>query len=153
MLQKIKDLMGPTAEPEWIRVARGEIGVKEVPGSGDNPRILQYHQATELKATDDSVAWCSAFVNWVMKQLRYERSHSAAARSWLYVGIPLKAFKPYCIVVLKRGDSAWQGHVGFAIEETRTHVKVLGGNQSDAVNYQWYLKDKVLGYRWPKKQE
>lgn len=152
MLEKIKSFFkpkSPEVKPAWIVTAEKEIGVKEVPGPGDNPRILEYHKATNLKATDDAVPWCSAFVNWVLLHCGYERSHQAAARSFLGVGVILKGYKKYSIVILRRGNSTWQGHVGFAIDETKSHVLVLGGNQGDRVSKAWFRKENVIGYRWP----
>jgi len=120
----------PAGVMPWMEIARAEVGVKEVDGTGDNPRVLEYHSKTTLKSTDDSVAWCSSFINWCMNKAGYEGTGSAAARSWLGYGKKLSKFQPGCIVVFKRGNSSWQGHVAFGLEEGRTLVKVLGGNQS-----------------------
>lgn len=136
-------------KPDYIEIAEKELNVKEIPGKASNHRVLEYHAATELAATDDAVPWCSAFVNWVLKQARYRRSHSAAARSWLSVGEPIKKFEQYCIVILSRGKSPWQGHVGFGIEVNEDKIKVLGGNQGDKVCYAEYPISRVLGYRRP----
>lgn len=135
-------------KPDWIKIAEKELGVHEVRG-GENPRIIEYHSKTTLKATEDEVSWCAAFVNWVLDQCNMERSHSAAARSFLGCGEVLPGFKQYAIVVFKRGNSPWQGHVAFAIADHGDTIKVLGGNQSDSVCYAHYPKNKVLGYRWP----
>lgn len=140
--------------PPWIRVALAELGTKEIPGSGNNPRVLEYHKYTTLRATQDSVAWCSSFVNFVLaKAGPYQRSHSAAARTWLSVPTKLKGYKRHAIVILKRGNSSWQGHVGFVMDETSTHIRVLGGNQSDAVTIASYRKAAVLGYVWPTEEK
>lgn len=139
------------SEPKWITIAKGEIGVKEKRG-GENPRIIEYHKATSLKAGEDEIAWCSAFVNWVLKKSGYKGTNSAAARSWLKYGTVTKVFKANSIVVFKRGSSTWQGHVAFAIADKGTHIKVLGGNQSDQVCYALYPKAKILGYTWPVEQ-
>lgn len=154
MLKKIKALLTKkpavvAAEPNWITIAKKEIGVKEVRG-GENARIIEYHSTCTLKATEDEVAWCSAFVNWVMLKAGCERTHMAAARSWLGIGPKLPGFKKYAIVVFKRGDSKWQGHVAFAIDDLGSSIRVLGGNQHDAVCYAVYKKSNVLGYFWPK---
>lgn len=138
--------------PKWIQVAKREIGVKEVPGDGDSPRIIEYHSATALKSTDDQVAWCSSFVNWVMRECNMERSNSAAARSWLGYGERLAGYRKYAIVVLKRGNSAWQGHVGFAINLKGDQIQVLGGNQNNQVCYAYYPKSSVLGFVWPSEE-
>jgi hypothetical protein len=44
-------------------IAKAELGTTEVPGTQNNPRILEYHATTTLKATTDEVPWCSSFVN------------------------------------------------------------------------------------------
>jgi uncharacterized protein (TIGR02594 family) len=140
----------PKGRPDYVALAELEIGTKEIKG-GENKRIIEYHSATKLKASEDEVAWCSSFINWLMMKCGYERSHSAAARSWLSVGTKLKGFEKYAIVVFKRGNSAWQGHVAIAIDETKDGVRVLGGNQSNSVSYATYRKSDVLGYFRPKK--
>ena len=49
---------GPDTEPAWLEIARREIGQKEVPGSADNPRIVEYFGATTFGPHPDSVsAW------------------------------------------------------------------------------------------------
>jgi uncharacterized protein (TIGR02594 family) len=138
--------------PAPIQVAKREIGVKEIRG-GENPQILKYFRATTLKATEDEVPWCSAFMNWIMRECHMERSGSAAARSWLGVGTRLPGFRKYSIVVFRRGNSSWQGHVALAMEDLGGgYIRCLGGNQSDAVKYSNYAVGSVLGYRWPQSE-
>ena len=149
MFENIKEAVSPSPIPPWIRVAQREVGVKEVRG-GEHPRILEYHSKTSLKATEDEVSWCSSFVNWVMWKCGMERSGSAAARSWLGYGKTLPGFKKYAIVVFKRGNSSWKGHVAFALKDNGDGtIQCLGGNQSDSVCYSNYSKASVIGYRWP----
>jgi len=46
--------------------------------------------------------------------------------------------------------------VGFYLDETETHIKVLGGNQQNPeteiieVSEKYYPKSELLGYRIPK---
>lgn len=148
VLYRVKEKALPSPIPAWIRVAQREIGVREIRG-GENPRIIEYHQTTTLRATEDEVPWCSAFVNWVCNQCGLERTHSAAARSWLSLPGRLPGFRKYAIVIMRRGNSTWQGHVGFAISDNGDTITVLGGNQSDSVCYAKCSKASVLGYRWP----
>ena len=126
--------------PKWYLIAKREleIGVEEVKGKEHNPRILEYHQATTLKATDDETAWCSSFVNWCVKMSGHKGTKSASARSWLKWGKPLKEPKEGCIVILKRGNSSWQGHVGFYVGTSGSHILILGGNQGNEVNISSY---------------
>lgn len=133
---------------QWLVIARKELGQKEIAGEQDNQRILEYHKATALKASDDETPWCSAFVNWVMQQVGVEGTRSAAARSWLTWGKEIKEPKAGCIAVLRRG-SGWKGHVGFVVGCHDDTIALLGGNQGDAVSVAWYPTSKVLGYRWP----
>jgi uncharacterized protein (TIGR02594 family) len=138
--------------PKWYLIAKHEMesGVEEINGERHNPRILEYHQTTTLKATDDETAWCSSFVNWCIEMSGYKGTDSAAAQSWLKWGKPLGEPKEGCIVVFKRGKKPWQGHVGFYAGMNGNHILVLGGNQGNEVNISSYPKSRLLGYRWEK---
>lgn len=137
-------------EPKWLELARAELGTKESPGSKNNPVVVQYYaDSGNAGIRDDSVAWCAAFCGAMLKRAGLPNTGSLAARSYLNYGIALDDPKPGCIVVFTRGNSSWEGHVGFYIGETANHIKVLGGNQSDSVSIASYPKSKLLGYRWP----
>jgi len=136
-------------KPLWLRIAEDEIGVREIAGPGSEARIVKYHASTTLKATDDSVPWCSSFVNWVMQKAGYKGTGLANARSWLKWGNAIKEPKLGCIVVFRRTGSPTAGHVAFYEGESNGLLLVLGGNQSDQVRLSRYPKGSVLGYRWP----
>lgn len=144
----MSDTTSQTALQRVLEIARAEIGTKEMPGKAANPRILEYHQNTKLRAISDEIAWCSAFVNWVLKQAGIEGTDSSMARSFLKWGFPLKSPIPGCVVVLKRGKPPF-GHVAFFVRRVQTgFIEVLGGNQSDQVKTSAYRESDVLGYRW-----
>lgn len=137
--------------PPWINRAISEIGHDEIAGDEDNIRIIEYLKTVDLKLTTnsiDEIPWCSAFVNWVMEGSGYSKTGNALARSWLSYGKEL--IKPIfgCIVVLKRGNKAWMGHVGFLLDYTRDYVTLLGGNQKDRVGINMYYRKNILGFRW-----
>lgn len=138
----------PTATP-WMDIARSQIGTKEISGSNDNPKIVEYHQAATLKAKDDETAWCSSFACWVLEKAGYDHTHNAWARSFLDYGIKLDAPKYGCIVVYRRGADS--GHVHFFDHEKDGVIYGIGGNQDNMVNIKGYGKGDVLGYRWPVK--
>lgn len=136
--------------PAWLAVALEEVGTKEIPGAEHNPRIIDYHKTTTLKATEDEVPWCSSFANWCMKQAGIKGTGSAAARSWLTWGRPLSTPVYGCVVVMRRGKNPGAGHVGFFMGEIGSdYIRVLGGNQGDAVNIANFKRSSVLGYCWP----
>lgn len=137
----------------WIEIAIMEIGQEEILGSKHNPRIVEYGKAVSLEVSDDETPWCSIFINWCMKQAGIEGTGKANARSWLAWGNLLEKPQSGCVVVFRRGNSRWKGHVGFYIDEDTTRIKVLGGNQRNSVSYKWYNKQDLLGYRWPKEEK
>jgi uncharacterized protein (TIGR02594 family) len=147
--------------PEWLRVAVGELerGVREVPGPSANPRIVDYHRATSLKATSDEVPWCASFVCWCLEAAGVASTRSAAARSYLSWGVGVSVDHPPVgsVVVLSRGATAAgpdvvdaPGHVGFCWSFlSPSGVVLLGGNQGDQVSLVVYPRSRVLGIRWP----
>lgn len=139
------------SEAPWFAIAMREMetGVDEVVGPEHNPRIVEYHQSTSLKATDDETPWCSSFVNWCMEQAGEEKTNSAMARSWLKWGKELSKPRKGCVTVFSRGIIPTAGHVGFYVDETTGRILLLGGNQSNQININSYPKSSLLGYRWP----
>ena len=137
-------------KPHWLEIAEKEIGTKEIPGEQDNPRILEYAQATSLGAHDDETPWCSSFVNWVMAESGLILTRSAAARSWLTWGSPLGQPALGAVVVLSRPPNPASGHVGLVEGMVGAQrVAVLGGNQGNAVSVAVFPRARVLAFRWP----
>jgi len=137
----------------WYPIAIRDIGVREIKGpEQNNSRILEYFQSTSLRATTDEIPWCAAFVNFCLTQAGYKGTHSARARSFLTWGKGLKDPVLGCIVILARGTNRAQGHVGFyAGRSLETgFIKILGGNQGDAVSIVEFHKGRVLAYRAPR---
>ncbi len=132
----------------WYEIARRELGVKELQGIADNPRIVEYHSTTTLRATDDEVPWCSSFVNWCVQRAGYVGSGSAAAKSWTRWGQRIDKPVKGCLVVLTRNGG---GHVGFYEGEDGSTLHLLGGNQDDAVNVRKYRRDRLVCFVLPKK--
>jgi uncharacterized protein (TIGR02594 family) len=133
----------------WMPIAVREVGTKEFAGEADNPRIVQYLRSTSLSenlSSNDETAWCSAFVNWCVEQSGYAGTDSAWARDWANWGKATDTPRRGCIVVLTRGDG---GHVGFYVGETDSHIKILGGNQSNSVRVSNYPKNRLISYRVP----
>ncbi|TCM53707.1 uncharacterized protein (TIGR02594 family) [Rhizobium sp. PP-F2F-G48] len=134
-----------------IDVAKAELalGVKELPGSQHNPRIVMYHATTKGGKTSDETAWCSSFVNYCVEQAGIQGTDSKWARSWHdeHWGHDVIA-QPAVgdIVVFSRvGKKEEGGHVAFFQSMTETEVTCLGGNQGDRVSISTYPKDGKKG--------
>lgn len=137
----------PLSELPWLDIAMQELGVSET----KNPkRVIEYHQATGLKAKDVKTAWCSSFANWVLREAKIQGTNSAWARDWLEWGLEC-APKKGCILVFERNAPGGDSHVGFhAGDETADMILLLSGNVGDEVCLKWYPKRILLGARWPK---
>jgi len=99
--------------------------------------------------------WCAAFVNAILEMEGIPGSESVSeypltARSFLKWGSPINPqdIQKGDIVVFPRGNSSWQGHVGFYIgRHSSGNWIILGGNQSNQVRYELYDPKRALGIR------
>jgi uncharacterized protein (TIGR02594 family) len=133
-------------------LAQRFVGIKEIGERGKDHPLIQFGfslcgMSTE---TPDEVPWCSAWLQIPPWLLRLPRSKSAAARSWLLVGIPQHTRDAQLgdVVVLSRGSNPAQGHVGlFAGWGPNGEVLLLGGNQSNSVSIEGFDATRILGVR------
>jgi uncharacterized protein (TIGR02594 family) len=132
--------------PKHLEIAFKEFGVEEIPGEKHNPRILEYHSTCTLDAKDDETSWCSAFLNWVMMKANLKQTRSAMAISWQNVGVETNEPKIGDIVIFRRVDSSWRGHVGLFMGEKEGKILLFGGNQGNRVGLQWYSRRGKLLY-------
>ncbi|MGD9670009.1 MAG: TIGR02594 family protein [Hyphomicrobiaceae bacterium] len=136
-------------QPDWLDWAWRELGVVEVPGRGNNSRIVEMFQTVgHSSVRDDEVAWCAAFVGACLERSGRASTRSLGARSYLSWGGSIEATRLGAIAVLSRGSDPALGHVGFVVGETDAQVFLLGGNQSNGVNVTAFEKSRVLSYRW-----
>ena len=135
--------------PDPIAKAASYIGYSE---------ITHRSQLQELTGIDPvRVEWCAAFVNSVLEESGIESNNShkypLTARAFLDWGktVPKDSIQPGDIVIFPRGNSAWQGHVGFYIKTQIINGKeyywILGGNQSNKVSVVLYSARSALGIR------
>lgn len=123
--------------PPQLTVAEQYVGMNE-----------QEHRVTlrEFLGIDPvRVEWCAAFVNSVLSEVGVESTQSLLARSYLAWGVSADQPSPGDIMVFSRGDSDWQGHVGFYVATVNYKDQqlwvVLGGNQDNSVSYKLYAVD------------
>ena len=170
IIQQAKSVIVPVPEgqstiikPEvkdlpWMVLAKREIGVAEVPGEGNNPRVIWYHSFCTLKATYDSISWCSAFANAMTLSGGVGGTRSAAALDWInkHYGLELKYAMYGCLSIWDWGNG--HGHVGFVLEsDDDKGLYILGGNQlnrktgKDEVCCKWFPWSLApVSFKWPK---
>jgi uncharacterized protein (TIGR02594 family) len=141
----------PDPPPNWYTIARGYIGTKEVVGKGSNPTIMSMAARVGgwVKSffKDDDIPWCALFVNNCLLEAGIKGTGQSLAAldfaKWGMVG-PLTVG---AILVFKRDGG---GHVGFYVgEKVDGTLRVLGGNQANAVNDTWIAKGRLVAVRWP----
>ena len=134
-------------------LAKAEVGTVEW-AKGDNPKVVAYFKDSgNPGVTNDETAWCAAFVGAMLRRAGVKSTGALNARSYLDWGTPVdrKNAQPGDVVIFKRGNSSWQGHVAFFVKDRGALIDVLGGNQSNAVNIKGYQAASLLGIRRPPK--
>lgn len=121
----------PKSDTPWMDVAITQIGIN----NKDNPdQIKAYHATSGSSVYGGNLAWCSAFVNWVLKQVDIKGTMSPLARSWTTYGTDVLGDRkniPYgAIIVIAGNRGPSSGHVCFAAGIQGDRLKILGGNQS-----------------------
>lgn len=143
-------------EVPWLVKARDLIGLKEIKGPENEPKILALAEANHTGwVHDDETAWCAIFTGGNLELSGVRGTRSLAARSYQHWGvdctesdrskIPLGA-----IVVFRRDPNPMQGHVGFAVGYIIAgDIVVLGGNQHDSVSIAPIAGQRLLCAKWP----
>lgn len=129
-------------------------GIVEVPGKKHNADIMYMAKVLDTWYPNDETAWCGLFVAYCLKISGYSKfpKNILGAKQWKTYGTEIKASEVTegDILVFWRGSPKGQyGHVGFYAGETKDAYKVLGGNQSNSVNYSWVAKARLLSVRRP----
>lgn len=112
-----------------------------------------------LQIDPANTEWCADFVNGILAlegiPNLYDINHNypLTARSFLQWGISIspEQIQKGDLVIFPRGNSSWQGHVGFYTESKvvngREYYVILGGNQSNQVGYELYKASDALDIR------
>ncbi len=135
----------PKLKSAPIETARKYVGLSE---NRDSDVLENLFKKAGQNVDPKKTAWCAAFVNAVLATNNLPGTGSLAARSFQNYGEKTDKPEKGDIVVLKRGNSQTQGHVGFFEGyDARGGVRVLGGNQSDGVNTKTFNQKDVLSFR------
>lgn len=129
-----------------FQLAAAQIGLNE---RDQNAALQDYLTTGGVNLDPATTAWCAAFVGATLKQAGLEGTGSNMARSYLEWGQPVDQPQKGDLAVFSRGDpNGPYGHVGFfeGYNPDGT-IRVLGGNQGDAVSIAGYSPDRLLGFR------
>jgi uncharacterized protein (TIGR02594 family) len=137
-------------EPKYIIEARALLGEKEVKCKLDNTKIVELYEDAGAGRHHDEVPWCAAFVGACLARANLKNTGTLLARDYATYGEVLKKPEVNCIGVMKRGNSGWEGHVGFVTKFDNNSVWMLGGNQNDEVNVSKYPRSKFIAFTKPK---
>lgn len=134
----------------WMKTARESIGLKEVAGPKHNTKIQAWLAKLGAWWKDDETPWCGTFVAHCLRENGLPvPKHWYRALAWKEYGSnlrPTHVCEGAILVFAREGG----GHVGFYVGEDRFYYRVLGGNQSNAVNVMRIAKNRCVAIRWPK---
>lgn len=136
-------------EPLHLTIARRDIGVREIKGPKHHTRIVQWLARLGAWWRDDETPWCGvALAAWMQEAGYAVPKDYYRALAWAKWGNPASGPRLGAVAVLTRKGG---GHVGIVtgITINGSHVRLLGGNQNDAVNEAWFPASRVTAYRLP----
>lgn len=136
------------AETDLMKIAGSQLGLSE---RDQAAAIRDYLKTGGANLDPQTTAWCAAFVNATLKKAGMEGTGSNMARSFLDWGEEVDDPRQGDLAIFSRGDPSGPfGHVGFfAGYNPDGTIRVLGGNQGDAVSYANYSPGSLLGFRRP----
>jgi uncharacterized protein (TIGR02594 family) len=142
MIQEKYKWLETVEKPKLVEAALQYLGIKEIPGKGSNPVILNMAKQIGLGTIykNDDTSWCAVFINFLChvtgKPLSpingdiYNLMRAKAFANW-GTKVSLKEARIGDVVVINRTGG---GHVFILIATTNQGNLVgIGGNQSNAV--------------------
>lgn len=139
-----------STEPAYLTAARRDIGLREIKGPKHAGRIVKMLQRLGAWWRDDETPWCGvAMAAWMAEAGYSYPKHYYRALAWSEWGRPTPGPMHGAVAVLKREGG---GHVGIVtgVSPDGRHVRLLGGNQNDAVNEAWFAARRIVAYRGPR---
>ena len=94
---------------EVVRIAAGEVGVRELSGNNDGERVEEYLAAVGLKKGQP---WCAAFVCWVYGRAGYRRPLSGWSPALFPLSRLTKAVLPGDVLGIYIAKMKRIAHVG-----------------------------------------
>lgn len=143
-------------EPLWLRTARRDDGLTEIPGQQSHARILQMARAIGSPAWyhNDDQPWCAVALNaWLQDSglpmavgTRGDYFDRLRALTFAEYGQGLREPALGAIGVFSRPEG---NHVGLYLGQFRDLFYIYGGNQSNKVCATWMRAKRLKTWRWP----
>lgn len=137
--------------------------LKEAPGEANNPEVIKlYAEIGHQWVKKDSVAWCAAAANAVLKRGGFPHTGKLSAKSFIGLGKRIPVPTPpgtsdlFIDIVLFWRGKPWTdedpnhfepGHVGFPLKERKGIIWTVGGNQNDEFKVSGYSEKRREQYR------
>ena len=132
-----------------IKIALGEYGITGTQGTANTAQIIKYfHDIGFQWVNSDEVAWCAAFVSWVLKKCNINITSTLVAKDFLAIGEATTQPEMGDVAVIygSDGTSQWS-HVSFFVCEHGSNFYLLGGNQNNSVIIKAYKKTLPISFR------
>jgi uncharacterized protein (TIGR02594 family) len=153
-----------TGRAPWMELVWKEEA-KNLKETGSNEEIQKYFDGTayeksmrENTTNEKDVAWCAAFINWIMKHYGYKGIttdggyDAVRALKWAEWPEGRDIGKPvYGSIAVKTRTGG--GHVGYVAGKKGNKVVILGGNQSQKLYCVSYEISDYFAYVIPKNYE
>lgn len=139
-------------ELPWMAEATRLINTREFLGKLDNPVILDWADDLDIHYPGDEVPWCGLFVGHCINGTLPEETlptNLLSALAWKNFGNDISPRYGAIMVFWRISDHSGKGHVGFYTGEDDDAYRILGGNQSNSVCYQWVSKTRFKAALWP----
>lgn len=137
-----------TMDPSYLAIARRDIGQRETSGPNDSPFIRALLKRLGLLWLLGQ-PWCGMIMaDWLTRAGYPVPEKAFRALAWASYGDAMPGPRHGAIAVLSRKGG---GHVAIVtgITANGSHVRLLGGNQGDAVSEAWFSSARVTAYRAP----
>lgn len=139
--------------PKVIQNAIKLFGIREIPGTKSNPKIIAMadHLGLSEIYTSDDTAWCGLAHGYVLtmagKELPFKSKYDyLRAKAYAAHGERVTSPEVGDTLVFERPGGF---HVGFYAGESKDAYYVLGGNQSNMYCFTWIAKDRLYSARRP----
>lgn len=141
-------------QPIWLTEGLRWINTKEVPGPGDNPKILDWAKdiggdiGKDYK--HDATPWCALFANMILNKCGLPGTGTLWALDFnttkSLITLPGPAVGAFAPMHRPGG-----GHIICVVgRDQHGNLMGLGGNQKDEVSVIPFPKDRPASFRWPK---